>query len=263
MTGSGETHVMAEDSMKLENKVALVTGGGTGIGKATSLLLASEGCDVVVNYSRSEADANDTCAEIEKLGRKAISVQADISDQQAVSAMFEAVDQQFGRVDILVNNAATTQFVAYTDLDGMTDEIWDRVFAVNVKGVFYCCREAIKRMKSRGRGTIVSVSSIAGMTGLGSSIAYAASKAALINMTRALAASCAPEISVNAVAPGVVETRWIEGWEKFTDPHRDATPMKRHARPEDVANAIFGLILCPFTTGETIRVDGGRTLGTT
>lgn len=249
--------------MKLKDKVALVTGGGTGIGKATSLLLANEGCDMVVNYSRSEAEADMTVAEVEKLGRKAIAIQADISNESAVNAMFEKIDSEFGRIDILVNNAATTHFVPYTDLDGMTGEIFDRIFSVNVKGVFFCCREAIKRMKQQGNGSVVSVSSIAGMTGLGSSIAYAASKAAVINMTRGLASSCAPEVSVNAVAPGVVETRWIEGWEKFTDPHRDATPMKRHAKPEDVAMAIFGLILNPFTTGETIRVDGGRTLGAT
>lgn len=254
--------------MKLKDKVAVVTGGGTGIGRATSLLLASEGCHVVVNYSRSVDDAEKTVAEITKLGRKAIAVQADISDEAAVNSMFDRADTEFGRLDILVNNAATTHFVPYTDLDGMTGDIWDKIFAVNVKGVFYCCREAIKRMKSQnegvqGAGSIVSVSSIAGMTGLGSSIAYAASKAAVINMTRALAASSAPEVSVNAVAPGVVETRWIEGWEEFTDPHRSATPMKRHAKPEDVAMAIFGLILNPFTTGETVRVDGGRTLGAT
>lgn len=249
--------------MKLKDKIALVTGGGTGIGKATALLLAREGCDVAVNYSRSKAEADATVAEIEKLGRRGIAIQADISDEQAVTAMFAKIDETFGRIDILVNNAATTYFVPYTDLDGMKSEIWDNIFSVNVKGVFFCCREAIKRMKQQGNGSVVSVSSIAGMTGLGSSIAYAASKAAVINMTRGLAASCAPEVSVNAVAPGVVETRWIEGWEKFTDPHKDATPMKRHAQPEDVALAIFGLILNPFTTGETIRVDGGRTLGAT
>lgn len=249
--------------MKLENKIALVTGGGTGIGKATSLLLAGEGCDVAVNYSRSKADAEATVGEIEALGRKAIAIQADISNETAVRDMFASIDQQLGQLDILVNNAATTQFVPYTDLDGMTSEIWDQLFAVNVKGTFFCCREAIKRMKPKGAGSIVSVSSIAGMTGLGSSIAYATSKAAVINMTRGLAASCAPEVSVNAVAPGVVETRWVKGWEKFTDPHREATPMKRHAQPEDVARAIYGLILNPFTTGETIRVDGGRTLGAT
>ena len=249
--------------MKLENRIALVTGGGTGIGKATSLLLAREGCDVAVNYSRSKDDADQTVGEIEALGRKAIAIQADISDETAVQAMFASIDEKLGPLDILVNNAATTQFVPYTDLDGMTAEIWDTIFAVNVKGTFLCCREAIKRMKAKGKGSIVSVSSIAGMTGLGSSIAYATSKAAVINMTRGLAASCAPEVSVNAVAPGVVETRWVKGWEKFTDPHREATPMKRHAQPEDVALAIYGLILNPFTTGETIRVDGGRTLGAT
>ena len=249
--------------MKLEGRIALVTGGGTGIGKATSLLLAREGCDVAVNYSRSKDDADATVAEIQALGRRAVAIQADVGDESQIVGMFEQLDQQLGTVDILVNNAATTQFVPYTDLDGMTGEIWDKIFAVNVKGLFFCCREAIKRMKPAGRGSIVSVSSIAGMTGLGSSIAYASSKAAVINITRGLAASSAPEVSVNAVAPGVVETRWIEGWEKFTDPHRDATPMKRHAQPEDVALAIFGLILNPFTTGETIRVDGGRTLSGT
>lgn len=249
--------------MKLEGRIALVTGGGTGIGKATSLLLAREGCDVAVNYSKSKSDAEATVAEIQALGRRAVAIQADVGNESQIVAMFEQLDRELGTVDILINNAATTHFVPYPDLDGMTGEIWDDIFAVNVKGLFFCCREAIKRMKSAGRGSIVSVSSIAGMTGLGSSIAYAASKAAVINITRGLAASSAPEVSVNAVAPGVVETRWIEGWEKFTDPHRDATPMKRHAQPEDVALAIFGLILNPFTTGETIRVDGGRTLGGT
>lgn len=249
--------------MKLQNKVALVTGGGTGIGKATSLLLAREGHDVVVNYCRSQAEADSTAVEIGQLGRRALVVKADISDEGAVNQMFRTIDEAFGRIDILINNAATTHFVPYADLDGMRSEIWDEIFAVNVKGVFFCCREAIKRMKQQGAGAIVSVSSIAGLTGLGSSIAYAASKAAVINMTRALAASAAPEVSVNAVAPGVVETRWIQGWEKFTDPHKLATPMQRHAQPEDVAQAIYGLLLNPFTTGETIRVDGGRTLGAT
>lgn len=249
--------------MKLQDKTALVTGGGTGIGKATALLLAQEGCNVAVNFSRSEKEARETVEQIGSFGRSAIAVKADISDESAVTSMFSEIDDQFGKLDILINNAATTQFVSYPDLDSMSAEIWDRILAVNVKGVFFCCREAIRRMKQQGNGAIVSVSSIAGITGLGSSIAYSASKAAVINMTRGLAASSAPEVSVNAVAPGVVETRWIEGWEKFTDPHKEATPMKRHASPEDVALAIFGLLLNPFTTGETIRVDGGRTLGTT
>ena len=156
-----------------------------------------------------------------------------------------------------------TKFVAYDDLDGMTGEIWDEIFAVNVKGLFFCCREAIKRMKKQGSGSVVSVSSISGLNGMGSSIAYASSKASVICMTRSLAISGAPEVSVNAVAPGVIETRWIEGWEAFTDPHRDATPLKRHALPRDVAMSIYGLIVNEFMTGQTITVDGGRTIGAT
>ena len=247
----------------LSGQTALITGGGTGVGRATALLLAKAGCDVAVNYSRSSDEANKTAGDIQALGRKAIAVAADVSNEQAVAEMFATVKSEFGRCDILVNNAATTEMVPYTDLDGMTSEIWDRIISVNVKGAFFCCREAIAMMKEAGKGSIVNVSSIAGQTGLGSSLAYSASKAALINMTRGLAASCAPEVSVNAIAPGVIETRWIQGWEKFTDPHREATPMKRHATPEDVAMSIYGLIINPFVTGQTLRVDGGRTLGAT
>lgn len=250
--------------MELEGKVALVTGGGTGVGNATSRLLASKGCDVVVNYSRSEEAAEATVKEVVALGRRAIAMQADISNESAVATMFQTIDRELGRLDVLVNSAAMTKFVPYDDLDGMTSEIWDEIFNVNVKGTFYCCREAIKRMKQQEAGSIVSVSSISGITGMGSSIAYAASKAAVISMTRSLAVSgTAPTINVNAVAPGVIETRWIEGWEEFTDPHKKATPMQRHASAHDVAMAIYGLIINPFITGQTITVDGGRTLGAT
>jgi 3-oxoacyl-[acyl-carrier protein] reductase len=130
----------------------------------------------------------------------------------------------------------------------------------NLKGAFFCCRAVIPVMRSRDGGQIVNVSSISGFTGQGSCIAYAASKAALINMTRALAVSQAPHIRVNAVAPGVVETRWISGMENFTDQHRRATPLKRVAYPEDVAIAIFGLVINEFITGHTVVVDGGRML---
>lgn len=249
--------------MELEGKTVVITGGGTGVGRATALLLASKGCDVTVNYSRSREEAEATAAEISGTGRKSIAIQADVADQSAVEAMFRQVDDAFGGVDILVNSAAITHFVPYTDLPGLTSEIWDEIFAVNVKGAFFCCREAIERMKKGSGGSIVSVSSISGITGMGSSIAYAASKASLICMTRSLAISGAPNVSVNAVAPGVIETRWIEGWEAFTDPHRDATPLQRHASAEDVAMAIYGLIINPFMTGQTITVDGGRSLGAT
>lgn len=249
--------------MDLTGKVALVTGGGTGVGNATAVLLAEKGCDVAVNYSRSESEAKATVEQIRSLGRKAIEIKADIADEEAVNAMFGKVDAEFGHIDILVNSAAITKFVPYDDLDGMTSEGWDQILAVNVKGTFFCCREAIKRMKKSGTGSVVSVSSISGLNGMGSSIAYAASKAAVVCMTRSLAISGAPEVSVNAVAPGVIETRWIEGWEEFTDRHKAATPLARHASPRDVAMSIYGLILNPFMTGQTVTVDGGRSLGAT
>lgn len=248
---------------RLAGKVGLITGGGTGVGRATAELFGAEGARVIINFSRSKSDADDTVKSLEAQGVEAVAIQADVSDEAQVEAMFANVEAKFGRLDILVNNAAVTQMVAYDDLRGLTSEIWDKIMSVNVKGAFFCSRDAIELMLKNGEGQIVNVSSIAGIAGLGSSIAYSASKAALINMTRGLAASHAPEIQVNAVAPGVIETRWIQGWEKYTDPHREKTPMKRHAQPEDIAMSIFGLIINPFVTGQTLVVDGGRTIGTT
>ena len=142
----------------------------------------------------------------------------------------------------------------------MTEKIWDEILAVNLKGTFFCCRAAIPYMRMAGGGHIVNVSSVAAYTGQGSSIAYSASKAAIINLGRSLAVSQGPGIRVNTVAPGVVQTRWIKGWEKFTDKHREAAPLKRHAHPQDVAHGILGLITNGFITGHTLIIDGGRTL---
>ncbi len=242
---------------QFEGQTVLVTGGGTGIGRATALRLAGEGADVVVNYSRSEEEAQATGSDIEKLGRRALAVKADVSDDAAVRQMIETVRVSFGRLDILVNSAGTTRFVALEDLEGLTDEAWDPVFNVNVKGAFYCARAAIPLMKASGGGHIVNVSSIAGLTGRGSSLAYAASKAALISVTRSLAITQAPDIRVNAVAPGVVDTRWMVGWEDFVEQARQETPLGRVATPEDVADVIYGLAVSGFVTGQTWVVDGG------
>ena len=245
---------------KFAQQVALVTGGGTGIGEATSLMFAEEGAAVAVNYSRSKDEAEAVVSKIESSGGRAVAVQADVSDDGQVCAMVDEVVATFGRLDILVNNGGTTERVQYTDLDGMTEQAWDRIMAVNAKGTFLCSRAAIKVMKEQGSGQIINTTSISAYTGQGSCIAYSASKAAIINITRALAISQAPQIRVNAVAPGVVETRWIEGMEEVTEPHREATPMKRLATPEDVALAIFGLAVNEFITGKTLVVDGGRSL---
>ena len=245
---------------RFSEQVALVTGGGTGIGEATCLMFAEEGAAVVVNYSRSRAEAEAVVANIEKAGGRAVALQADVSEDDQVSTMVDEAVATFGRLDILVNNAGITDRVQYTDLDGMTEQAWDRIMAVNAKGTFLCSRAAIKAMKKQGSGQIINTTSISAYTGQGSCMAYSASKAAIINITRALAISQAPDIRVNAVAPGVVETRWIEGMEEFTEPHREATPMKRLATPEDVALAIFGLAVNEFITGKTLVVDGGRSL---
>ena len=243
---------------RLSGKVALVTGGGTGVGKATSLLFAREGADVAVNFSRSKKEAEQTVSEIQRLGLRSIAICADISDDSLVRSMVEEVVESLGRLDILVNNAGVTQSVAATDLEGMTEEAWDRILAVNVKGTFFCSRAAIPAIKSSGGGSIINVSSDSVITGQGSSIAYTASKAAIINMTRSLALSQAPKIRINAVAPGVVETRWIEQIGDLADHYRMTNPLQRLARPEDVAEAILALALNNFMTGQTMVVNGGR-----
>ena len=244
---------------RLDGKVALVTGGGTGIGRATSLLLASEGADVAVNYSRSKTEAKATAADVRALGRNSIAIRADVAVESAVLEMVDRVADELGRLDILVNNAGTTVFVPLADLEALTDEAWDPVFDVNVKGAFYCARAAISRMPETG-GQIVNVASIAGTSGQGSSIAYCASKAALISLTKSLAISQAPRIRTNAVAPGVVNTRWVKGWDEFVRANRESTPLKRVAEPHEIANAILSLIINEYVTGQVMVVDGGKTI---
>jgi 3-oxoacyl-[acyl-carrier protein] reductase len=246
--------------MKLEGTVALVTGGGTGIGRAACLGLAREGAAVAVNYSRSEVEAEATASEIRAAGGRAVTVQADVSDNAAVEAMVRRVVEEWGRLDLLVNNAGTTYFVEHAELDALTEEMWDRMLAVNLKGAFFCCRAAVRVMRRQGAGRIVNVASVAGLTGRGSSIGYCASKAGMISVTKSLALALAPEILVNAVAPGFVETRWTAGRDEFRARNLAATPLERVATPEDVADAILYLAKTDFVTGQVLTVDGGRTI---
>jgi 3-oxoacyl-[acyl-carrier protein] reductase len=241
----------------LRGKVALITGAATGIGRATALRLAREGVHVTINYSRSEQEARETQAEVEALGVNTLLYQADVSDDAAVRQMVKETIQDFGRLDILINNAGVTNFVDHRDLEGLTDEYWDRVMNVNVKGVFHCCRAAADELRKQ-KGCIINITSIAGMTGLGSSIAYSASKAAAISVTKSLARVMAPEVRVNCISPGVVQTRWVEGQDEHVQRLAQGTPLGRIATPEDVSEVVYSVLVhSTFVTGQNIVVDGG------
>ncbi len=247
--------------MLLKGKVALVTGGGTGIGKSTALRISGQGATVVVNYSRSEREAKETVEEIIGSGGAAVDMQADVSKDGQVRKMIKGIVERFGRLDILVNNAGVTDFVAHDDLEGMSEQYWDRAIAVNVKGTFFCCRAAAPHLKAH-RGCIVNVASIAGMTGLGSSIAYCASKAGVISVTKSLARVLAPEVRVNSVSPGIVLTRWVDGKEDHIERLSKGTPMQRACNADDVSEVILGLVQnAGMMTGQNVVVDGGMFLG--
>jgi 3-oxoacyl-[acyl-carrier protein] reductase len=186
--------------MTEQRKVALVTGSATGIGRAVALRFAQEGLAVAINFSRSDLDAGETLQAVQEFGVPAILCQASVSDDAGVRAMFARCREELGGLDVLVNNAGTTHFIDHTNLDAVTDEVWDEILNVNLKGAFYCCRAAMPLLQER-QGCIVNVSSVAGFQGYGSSIPYAASKAALNCMTKSLARAFAPQVRVNAVAP--------------------------------------------------------------
>jgi 3-oxoacyl-[acyl-carrier protein] reductase len=251
--------------MQWAGKAAIITGGGTGVGRATALDLAKQGCSLLINYSRSKDDAEKTCGEIEALGAKAIAVQADVADDDACRKMVDTAVQEFGRIDLLVNNAGTTKFVLAADLEKVRDEDWLRIYAVNVIGPFHCARAVKEPMLASGGGQIINVASVAGIAGKGSSIPYAASKAALINLTVALARTLAPKIRVNAVAPGFIGTGILDTIPtKLLDAIVQHTPLGRMGRPDEVGEAYVWLAsdAASFVHGAVITVDGGLVLGT-
>src|SRR5512147_2475667 len=188
--------------MDLNGKAAIVTGAGTGVGRATALALAKQGCSVIVNYSRSREAAEATAREAAALGVKAVAFQADVADDRACRSLVETAERELGRLDVLVNNAGTTRFIPHAELERVADDDWNQILAVNLKGPFQCARAARPALERAGGGMIVNVSSVAGIIATGSSIPYCASKAALNNLTIALARALAPRIRVNAVAPG-------------------------------------------------------------
>ncbi|HSL49705.1 MAG TPA: SDR family oxidoreductase [Candidatus Deferrimicrobiaceae bacterium] len=247
---------------KLSGKVVLVTGGATGIGRATVLALAREGAAVAVNYARSKAAAHETAKLAEQAGVRALPVRADVTRDAEVRAMVDEVARELGGLDGLVNNAGWTQRVPHRQLEDLTDEIWERALATNLRGPFYCARAAVPHMERRGGGAIVNITSVAAFTGTGSSMAYAASKAGLDALTKSLARALAPSrIRVNAVAPGLLATGFGGG---LITPDVLAqigrlTPIGRPVTVEEAADAVVFLLGNEALTGYTSIVDGGLT----
>ena len=251
--------------MDLNGRVAIVTGGGTGIGRSVSLRLAKAGAKaVVVNYSRSEKDAQATAAELVLLGSDSLVHKADVSDDVAVRSMIAAAKDRYGRLDVLINNAGTTRFIAHPDLEALTEEVWDEILKVNLKGTFYCCRAAAPELRKTG-GAIVNIASIAGHRGAGSSIVYAVSKAGVLQLTRALAIALAPDVRVNSVSPGLVSTRWLRQFDAGAADSQEkslagTTPLGAIATPDHVAQAVMAFVDNDMLTGQDVVVDGGKNI---
>jgi len=244
----------------LNNKVALVTGGGTGIGKAVSLELSKRGAHVVVNYSRSEDEANETVKTILNQGGLAIAIQANVSKDQEVRSMVDSIIQHFGTIDLLVNNASITKHIALGDLEKATEEVWDELYDVNVKGMFFCARAVAPYMNQKNSGAILNLGSIAGQTGLGSSLPYAVSKAAVHGLTKSLAHALAPHIRVNCVAPGAVATRWWSGREEQMHKLAPNLLLQHISTAENIAQFVCAALEQEAMTGQIITIDSGQTL---
>jgi 3-oxoacyl-[acyl-carrier protein] reductase len=249
--------------MAVARKAALITGAATGIGRSAAVALARAGYDVAINYSRSEGEAKETARLAEAQGAKTLLLRADVSDDQAVRAMLAEIAAAFGRLDALINNAGTTTDVRPKDFDAMSVEEWDRVFAVNVRGLFLVTRAAVPLLRKSPQPSIVNTASIVGLRPGPQPLPYAASKAAVVNLTKTLALALGPEIRVNAVAPGWMEGGWMKRMlkDKYDDlmgRRAKATPLKRCVTADDVAETMMSLIEGNrFVTGEVIVIDGG------
>jgi len=248
--------------MTQKRRVALITGAATGIGRATAVALADAKFDVIINYSRNELAARETATSAEGKGARTLVCRCDVSDDPSVRKMLAAVEHEFGRLDALVNNAGTTTEVKPQDLDALTSEEWDRVFAVNVRGVFQVTRAAVPMLKKTG-GSVVNTASIVGLRPGPQPLPYAASKAAVVSLTKLLALNLGPEIRVNAVAPGWMEGDWMARMlkDKYDDlmaRRAKNTPLRRCVTAEDVAEVIVNLLTSNrLVNGEVVVVDGG------
>lgn len=251
----------------MEERVAIVTGASSGIGAATAIMLAGQGLRVIVNYAGNAAGAEEVVAACRAAGAEADAVQGDVSDDASCREIAQAATGRWGRLDVLVNNAGTTVSADARDLDALSAEDFRRVYDVNVIGAYQMTRAAVGPLRDSGRGSVVNTSSIAGVVGIGSSIAYVASKGAMNSMTLALARSLAPEIRVNAVCPGFVESAWWarrhdeETIAKMQRRSASAALLRRTAPSDEVAEAVVLFATgSPSITGQLLTVDNGMTL---
>ncbi len=249
-------------------RCAIITGSATGVGAAVALDLAARGYKVLINYNKSEAEAEQTRAAVVDAGGEAIVVQGDVADDAACRAMVEAAMSAWGRIDVLINNAGMTAFSGVDNWDALDNAVFARIYDVNVVGAFQMVRAAREALRANGSGSIVNVSSIAGSLGVGSSVPYIASKGAMNSLTLHLARQLAPEIRVNAVCPGLITSRWFrdglgeEGFQKVKSGYESAVPLQRSCTPEDVSDAIVWFATAaPVITGELLLMDGGKHLG--
>lgn len=245
----------------MNQKVALITGGNTGIGKTIALTLAQDGFDILLNYVVMEDEAMKVKAEIESMGRQCTTLFADVSDYSAVEAMMKEAFAAYGRIDVLINNAGITRDQLML---GITEEEFDKVIDVNLKGVFNCMKHAARKMLKQRSGKIINMASVVGIMGNTGQVNYSASKAAVIGMTKTIAKEFAPRnIQVNAIAPGYIQTAMTDKMnEEAKEKLMEKIPLKRLGQPEDIANAVSFLASdkANYITGQVLVVDGGMVM---
>ncbi len=252
----------------LNGRVAIITGSSSGVGAATAQLLASQGCNVLINYNANSEGASRVAALCEDEGVETLIFGGSVAEDSVCQAMVKAAIDKWGRVDILVNNAGTTKFVDHGNLDGLDAEDFQRIYGVNVVGCYQMTRAVNPHMQAQQEGgAVVNVASTAAITGIGSSVAYAASKGAMVTMSMSLARVLAPKVRINTVCPGFIEGDWLrqglgdEKYEALLESQRETSPLGRTATPETVADGILHFISGPqVVTGETLILDGGRHL---
>jgi len=244
--------------MKFKDKAVVVTGGGTGIGRAMCLRFAREGAAVVVNYSKSKTQADEVVSQIIEAGGRAWSVQADVSNDAEARQLMTQAAERMGRLDLLINNAGWTRFIPHHDLERLSEEVLENTWGIIVKGPIYCIRAAVPHLKATGDASIINITSTAAFAARGSSLIYVAAKAALAALTKALARTLAPEIRVNAIAPGFIDTGFVNWTPEVLEDLQKPNRLGRIIDREDVADAAVYLAAdAKSTTGQTILVDAG------